>query len=421
MDPHSSDFIESAPEPRRQHSGFRRLALLLPLVAAVPISIAVLSQRNNASAERSESIPPPGLTPTSGLASTDPAPAAAPATAPVPEPVATASENSAPSPASGSTSETVEPGELSKILAEAVREQAASSNSGKAESDSKPGPPATEEDPVATAAPPVEKNGPGHDGTNQEAAAKAVEEEKAKPIVVAPIKSTAAMPNQHIVESGDTLYSLSKRYGVPAERLSAANGIGPTGAIQKGQTLKIPVAAESGQLHTNSKPTGPSRPASQPLRPVSGFPEQTSPRKAEAPVQKPIKLMPIASADTRSEQKQAQSSSATANTNYPHANGEFVPSEPKSNSRQSVGTAPVALRPVGGNLHSQANSPKTDSKALEQCIGYIVQPNDTLPSIAAGHSTTVGAVAGLNGGILRVSPGQMIVIPIHNIATHCAR
>ena len=44
----------------------------------------------------------------------------------------------------------------------------------------------------------------------------------------------------HHVAKGDTLYSISKRYGVEVAQLKAANGVGPDNAISLGQALRVP-------------------------------------------------------------------------------------------------------------------------------------------------------------------------------------
>jgi LysM repeat protein len=44
----------------------------------------------------------------------------------------------------------------------------------------------------------------------------------------------------HVVQKGDTLFGISRKYGVPADQLMKANKLGPKDAIKPGQQLVIP-------------------------------------------------------------------------------------------------------------------------------------------------------------------------------------
>jgi LysM repeat protein len=52
-----------------------------------------------------------------------------------------------------------------------------------------------------------------------------------------------AAPVTHVVRPGETLYSLAKRYGVPLDRLQAANGLAAPDRVRAGASLRIPDAA----------------------------------------------------------------------------------------------------------------------------------------------------------------------------------
>ncbi len=47
----------------------------------------------------------------------------------------------------------------------------------------------------------------------------------------------------HVVQKGDTLFGISRKYGVPADQLMKANKLGPKDAIKPGQQLVIPAKA----------------------------------------------------------------------------------------------------------------------------------------------------------------------------------
>ncbi|MBI2719401.1 MAG: LysM peptidoglycan-binding domain-containing M23 family metallopeptidase [Rhizobiales bacterium] len=53
-------------------------------------------------------------------------------------------------------------------------------------------------------------------------------------------KKSAGAATTHAVASGDTLSSLSRKYGVPAKAIADANGLKRTASLRIGQSLKIP-------------------------------------------------------------------------------------------------------------------------------------------------------------------------------------
>jgi LysM repeat protein len=44
----------------------------------------------------------------------------------------------------------------------------------------------------------------------------------------------------YVVQAGDTLYAIARRYGTTAEALASLNGFGPSDPIAIGQTLRVP-------------------------------------------------------------------------------------------------------------------------------------------------------------------------------------
>ncbi|EKP93914.1 putative xylanase/chitin deacetylase [Thermaerobacter subterraneus DSM 13965] len=53
----------------------------------------------------------------------------------------------------------------------------------------------------------------------------------------------AAEPRVHVVQKGETLYRIARRYGVPVEELARYNGLTDPARIEAGQRLRIPGAA----------------------------------------------------------------------------------------------------------------------------------------------------------------------------------
>jgi LysM repeat protein len=55
--------------------------------------------------------------------------------------------------------------------------------------------------------------------------------------------ASAVKTKTHVVQKGETLYAISRKYGVPADQLMKLNKLGPKDAIKPGQQLAIPAKA----------------------------------------------------------------------------------------------------------------------------------------------------------------------------------
>lgn len=62
----------------------------------------------------------------------------------------------------------------------------------------------------------------------------------------APTPAPAAAMSSHTIEAGDSLWSISRRYGVSIETLASVNGLKLTSVLQPGQKLAIPTAGRGG-------------------------------------------------------------------------------------------------------------------------------------------------------------------------------
>lgn len=70
-----------------------------------------------------------------------------------------------------------------------------------------------------------------------------------------------AATEMHVVEPGDTLYSIAWRYGLDYRRLAAANKIAPPYIIRRGQRLRIAESDWQPVVQKTNKPTSRTAPA----------------------------------------------------------------------------------------------------------------------------------------------------------------
>jgi membrane-bound lytic murein transglycosylase D len=63
---------------------------------------------------------------------------------------------------------------------------------------------------------------------------------RAAAAVAMPARSHASAPRHHVVRSGDSLYSIARRYDTTVEDLAEENGLDPKAILRPGQKLKLP-------------------------------------------------------------------------------------------------------------------------------------------------------------------------------------
>ncbi|MBP6471866.1 MAG: LysM peptidoglycan-binding domain-containing protein [Chloroflexi bacterium] len=63
-------------------------------------------------------------------------------------------------------------------------------------------------------------------------------------------------PQSHTVQAGETLFSISQRYNVPAAEIAAANNLANVNQLDVGQVLVIPVAGSTPPTGTTPPTTG---------------------------------------------------------------------------------------------------------------------------------------------------------------------
>ncbi len=127
----------------------------------------------------------------------------------------------------------------------------------------------------------------------------APEEPTPIPTILAPtiLTQPTAGPPAHVVQQGDTLNAIARRYGVTAAALAEANGITLTSVLSLGQTLVLPGAAP---VATPAPPTAIPTPTPEATQAPGGAPEvQRTVRPTETPTPTPMPLRhAVAQGDT---------------------------------------------------------------------------------------------------------------------------
>ncbi|MEM9197575.1 MAG: peptidoglycan DD-metalloendopeptidase family protein [Pseudomonadota bacterium] len=83
---------------------------------------------------------------------------------------------------------------------------------------------------------------------------------------------TGSEPLRHTVEAGETIYSISRLYGVPVTAIAAWNGLGQDYTVRPGQTVLVPISVPPGQTVATAPPP-----------PSAGDPLPPNPPRAEIP------------------------------------------------------------------------------------------------------------------------------------------
>jgi len=85
------------------------------------------------------------------------------------------------------------------------------------------------------------------------------------------------------VSQGETVYNLSRRYGVPVEAILRANGMSDASNLQAGQKITIPTYAYSREAPVSAPDSNPKVASATPLPSTAKLPAQDSPQPAQGP------------------------------------------------------------------------------------------------------------------------------------------
>lgn len=172
--------------------------------------------------------------------------------------------------------------------------------------------------------------------------------------------------------AGETLYNLSKRYGVPVNEIMAANAIGNAADLKVGQNVIIPTYVYS-------------------------------------------KSAPVSAPDNHPGTRAARAS--YGNLGQPRYSAVPAPSQRPANAKlaaiQTNNSAHLGVNHADANYNISRRAPVVVSTASTALNGgpYVVKSGDTLGRIAIQHGTSVSAIQsanGLNGTNIRV--GQKLII-----------
>ena len=185
----------------------------------------------------------------------------------------------------------------------------------------------------------------------------------------------------HVVQKGETLYSIARRYGVSVEAICEANGIADPSLIYVGQELIIPV--------------GPG-----PAEPTPGTPPEQV--QATHVVQPGENLYRIALRYSITVMELAK------------ANGITNPGQVYVGQTLVIPGVMVDPTPVAATVQpTAAPEPAPTSAPAPTTTTHTVQPGETLSSIARRYGVSVQALVWTNNiaNPSLILPGQVLVIP----------
>ena len=194
---------------------------------------------------------------------------------------------------------------------------------------------------------------------------------------------TAAGGTRVTIAEGETIYNLSRRYGVPAREILKANGISDASRIKTGQVVTIPTYVYSRKAPVSAPDNHPQTRAA---RSSTGYEGQADPNNIPVPTPAPSRqfaVLPSAPA-TRQADSQRKPTNVAAAT-----------------------VTPVTKEPAKQPVRQAAPTQTTSAGSI-----YTVQSGDTLSRIASRSGVSVSALKKANGldkSVIRI--GQKLSIP----------
>ncbi len=179
------------------------------------------------------------------------------------------------------------------------------------------------------------------------------------------------------LRDGETLYNLSKRYGVPVTEIMKANNIQNADAVQAGQQVLIPNYVYSRSAPVSAPDNNPGTNAASSAR---GLAPQANAGTLGVPTQRPQQVAAL-----------APETVSTSNSELPHRKPKPLSEE---NTKESVPDYSIVTGSVKGTGT------------------YTVASGDTLSKIASRNGTTVTALTAANGlTSSNLKIGQVLKLP----------
>jgi murein DD-endopeptidase MepM/ murein hydrolase activator NlpD len=184
------------------------------------------------------------------------------------------------------------------------------------------------------------------------------------------------------MREGETVYNLSRRFGVPATEILRANGIEKAGSVQTGQTLIIPTYQYGANAPVSAPDAHPETAIAKGSRgTVFDIPSDRVPQPTPRPGDQ-VAVLPT------------------------------VP-QPKRQTLDPMSTGTVAAAPADAAANAAARALPVDQPLAQGDGRYKVASGDTLSAIARRHGVSVGQLRAANGladnGVIKI--GQKLNIP----------
>ena len=187
---------------------------------------------------------------------------------------------------------------------------------------------------------------------------------------------TTAGATRVAIQPGETIYNLSKRYGVPASEIMKANGISDPSRVAAGQQILIPVYVYSRQAPVSAPDADPRTSAS---KSGTGLVGEANPDKVPLPAPAPTRDVAV------------------------------LPSVPQPRAPQNA----PSQQPGTMTASNRVTEPQAERAAVIASTGvYVVKSGDTLSKIAKINGVRIDALKAANnlsGSNIRI--GQKLVLP----------
>jgi murein DD-endopeptidase MepM/ murein hydrolase activator NlpD len=158
------------------------------------------------------------------------------------------------------------------------------------------------------------------------------------------------------LSQGESIMTLSERYGVPPQALLSANGLTSASQVQPGQQLMIPVYKGAGAPSANFSPVPRAVPA---VRPVAAAATAAAEKPAPVPVARPVPAKAVAAAPVAAPAKAAAPVKAAATAKAADDDEDEVPAKAKPTQ-----PAPAAKPKPAKVAAAAENADDDDDKAV---------------------------------------------------------